>query len=344
MAWPEGGADYLVRLASKPRIRSTKETKRVMVVKGTDSSSDLAKALAAAQQVAARADWLKPAAEPVADELNYANTPWRGQEQEAAIAQLAGGDDKKITEHDIEEIFNLIVSQCVAAGVSASDLNEILAKLRSNVGAPKDNLEDVKRAARDMAQDAVSSAASSKEETPEEAIERLWGEIGELNKKADDLFDELDAYSTPEEKKLRKELREAVEKETDEKKKLELQKRLNELDRKVADRAQEQAPPGSKEHETGKELKDNTDKRDDRLKGIRNQETKLAQKTAELQKQESMQKQPQEEMPVSRIDKLLEKQSATYVASNVPAGQSGQLQVPSSPSSNAGKSQSNEVF
>ncbi len=140
-----------------------------------------------------------------------------------------------------------------------AEINELKAA-RRNGNVPKDLVDRIRQAV-----EQAEAAAEAKAETPEQTVQRLWGEVKRLNEESTKIFDELDGYTTPEEKKKRKELLEAIEKEQDEKKKLELQKELNKLDKTVADRVHTQAEPGSADHHKADDLDRKTREREQNL-------------------------------------------------------------------------------
>ncbi len=76
-------------------------------------------------------------------------------------------------------------------------------------------------------------AEAGKAETPQQKVDRLWGEIKESNKKIDKAMEELEANGaiTPEEKKRREELKERAEKGD-----LEAMRKLAQSDRSVLER------------------------------------------------------------------------------------------------------------
>lgn len=150
-------------------------------------------------------------------------------------------DEKVITEDDLLPVEAAIAKTCQAAGVPKAQIDEIIDELRSHIGASKSGLETIIEDAKKVAHRVAHEAAIAKSETPEQKIEKLWGEIKALDKKIDEAFDEFEKYLTPEERDERKKLRKAVEAAETEEQRRATQKALQQYDKDHLDRIRERA-------------------------------------------------------------------------------------------------------
>lgn len=177
------------------------------------------------------------------------NTPAHGQA--VSTSSKAHGLEALITEKDIKKIAAEVMQRCMAAGVSPSEIDKLIATLKSNVGASKSSLEDIRGAALKDADDLVNDAKGKASETPEAKIERLWGEINAGIKDTIKEVDDLAAagiIDKDKQKELDKELKaiEAMADGPEKEKRLKLFYKKYDL---YLEELKEQYPQGSPERE-----------------------------------------------------------------------------------------------
>lgn len=148
------------------------------------------------------------------------------------------GVEALITQKDIDKIAAEVKQRCMAAGVPQSEIDKLLATLKSNVGASKSSLEEIRGEALKAADDLVSEASGKASETPEQKVERLWGEIEQLNKKTLEGIDALqdnDLMGQKEADKWKAELNEIMAMQNGQEK----AKRLANFNQRYGDRLQQ---------------------------------------------------------------------------------------------------------